>query len=120
MDSKISEALDVQCHDKKHRSSRPFLTPHQIAIRFHDLFPHEFSILGKPIGGQGAEKPDSLTQYISQGLSKRITQQLITNIEECFLHTDNIHSLHYAKDGQILESSTQSHDLSMYRLRNIG
>lgn len=119
MDSRISQVLDVQPHDKKHHSGRPFLTPHQIAIRFKALFPHEFSILGRPVESEGANKQESLVQYIAQRLSKRIRDQIITDIEECCLRRDNLHSLQYDTGEHLIASSpSHSHDLSLYRLIN--
>jgi len=119
MDSRISQVLDVQSHDKKNNYGRPFLTPHQIALRFKALFPHEFSILGRPIESESTAKQDSLVQYIAQRLTKRIKDQIITDIEECCLYQNNLHSLQYDSGEHIIDSSpAQAHGLSLYRLRN--
>lgn len=42
IDVKISQILDVQSHDPVHHFGRPFLTPYQIAIKFHELFLGDF------------------------------------------------------------------------------
>ena len=117
MDTKISQILDVQSHNPDHHFGRPFLTPYQIAIRFNQRFHTDVSTIGKPIGGKGTGQQDSLAQYIALELSTRIRDGQITNIEGRFLFRENLHSLQYDDGGNIIESSsTQSYDLSMFRL----
>lgn len=117
MDAKIVQILDVQSHDPNHHFGRPFLTPYQIAIKFHRLFPKEFREIGKPIGGKGTGQQDSLAQYIALELSRRIKSRAITNIEGSFLHLSNLYSLKYEVNGQLIESSLeQPYDLSIFRL----
>lgn len=117
MDLKVSQALNVQSHDPAHHFGRPFQTPYQIAINFQQLYPQDVQTIGKPIGGSGTGRHDSLAQYIALELSKRIKNGRITNIEGRFLHRDNLKTLQYDINGQTIESSSmQAYDLSMYRL----
>ena len=117
MDAKTSQILDVQSHDPGHHFGRPFLTPYQIAIRFHEQYQTEFNTIGKPIGGKGTGQQDSLAQYIALELSKRIKDNRITNIEGRFLYRGNLNSLQYEYNGDLIESSSmQAYDLSMFRL----
>ena len=117
MDSKINQILNVQSHNPSHHFGRPFLTPYQIAIKFQRQFPQDFQTIGKPIGGKGTGQQDSLAQYISLELSRRIKSGDIRNIEGRFLHRANLDSLKYKVNNQIIESSTeQAYDLSMFRL----
>lgn len=118
MDTKISQILDVQSHDPAHHPDRPFMTPYQIAIRFHEQYLNDFVTIGKPIGGMGTGQHNSLAQYIALELSKRIQDNRITNIECEFLYRGNLDSLRYEYNGEIIESSLgQAYDLSMSRLR---
>lgn len=117
MDSKISQILDVQSHDRYHHFGRPFLTPYQIAIIFQQRYPQEFQTIGKPIGGKGVGQQDSLAQYIALELSKRIKDGRISNIEGRFLHRAHLLTLEYETGSQTIKSSLmQTYDLSMYRL----
>jgi hypothetical protein len=118
MYSKIIDILgDVQSHEPSHHFRRPFVTPYQIAIEFKQRFPNEYEKFGKPVGGLGTGRQDSLAQYIALQLSKRISNNTITNIEGSFLHRKYFLSLKY-KDGkdEIEASSGLSYDLSMFRL----
>jgi len=118
MSTKLSKILNVQSH-KPHHFGRPFLTPYQIAIRFKEQFPSDFSIIGKPIGGKGTGQQDSLAQYIALELSRRIRDGRITNIEGRFLFRENLLTLRYQGDSGIIESSSmQAFDLSMFRLKD--
>ena len=117
MDVKISQILNVQSHDPAHHFGRPFLTPYQIAIRFHEQYRADFNAIGKPIGGKGTGQQDSLAQYIALELSKRIKDNRITNIEGRFLYRGNLKNLQYEYNGDLIESSSmQAYDLSMFRL----
>lgn len=117
MDARITQILNVQSHDPDHHFGTPFLTPYQIAISFQQLFPQEFQMIGKPIGGRGTGQQDSLAQYIALELSKRIQDGRVTNIEGRFLHRANLRTLQYEVGGQTIESSSmQAYDLSMFRL----
>jgi len=117
MSTKISQILNVQSHNPSHHFGSPFLTPYQIAIRFQQQFASDVSTIGKPIGGKGTGQQDSLAQYIALELSKRISDGRITNIEGRFLFRENLHTLQYEVDGDIIESSSmQAYDLSMFRL----
>jgi len=117
MDSKITQILNVQSHQPSHHFGRPFMTPYQIAISFAGTFPNDFQTIGLPIGGTGTGQQNSLAQYIAHQLSQRIKDKKLTNIEGGFLHRDNLLTLQYESNGQVIESSSmQSYDLSMYRL----
>lgn len=116
MDTKITQILNVKSHEPNHHFGRPFLTPYQIAIAFHDQFFQDFKNIGKPLGGKGIGQ-DSLPRYIALELSKRIKNRSITNIEGRFLHRANLLTLKYRGGGKDIESSSkQAYDLSMYRL----
>lgn len=117
IETKILQILHVDSHNPEHHFGRPFLTPYQIAIEFHNRYPQQFADIGKPLGGKGTGQQDSLAQYIAQELSRRIKDQRITNIEGRFLHRAHLHSLQYKDDGNTIESSSmQAYDLSMFRL----
>lgn len=119
MDSKIAQVLDVESHAPQHHFGRPFLTPYQIAIRFEELFPAECQAIGKPVGGRGSGRQDSLAQYIAKQLSSRIREGTLRNIEGRFLHRASLRKLEYEEGGQVIEaSSMQSYDLSLFRLRD--
>ena len=117
MDIRIAQILAIQSHNPNHHFGRPFLTPYQIAIIFQQQFPQEFQAIGKPIGGKGTGQHDSLAQYIALELSKRIKDDMVTNIEGRFLHRANLRSLQYEVNGEVIQSSSeQAYDLSMFRL----
>lgn len=115
---KLSNVLDVESHAENHHFGRPFLTPYQIAIRFKELYPEDFSIIDKPVGGKGIGQQDSLAQYLSLQLSKNIKAEKITNIEGRFLSHMYLSNLEYTSENEKLTSSSeQSYDLSMFRLK---
>lgn len=117
VEDKILEILDVQSHEPGHHFGRPFLTPYQIAIEFRRRFPQEFKLIGKPVGGKGTRRSDSLAQYIAGELSKRIRDGGLPSIEGRFLHRKDLLTLQYQDGEDIIESSAmQAYDLSMYRL----
>src|ERR1700741_3084843 len=116
LEDKIFRILDVESRNSDHHFGRPFLTPYQIAISFKSLFPDDFSRMGKPVGGKGTGQKDSLSQYFALELSRRISSGSISNIEGRFLHRENLSTLQYNDEGEIIESSLmQSNDLSMFR-----
>ena len=116
LEDKIFQILSVESHNPDHHFGRPFLTPYQIAISFKNLFPEDFVRIGKPVGGKGTVQQDSLSQYFALELSRRISNNSISNIEGRFLHRKNLSTLQYNDEGEIIESSSmQSYDLSMFR-----
>jgi hypothetical protein len=117
IEPKVLAILDVWSHKPDHHFGRPFLTPYQIAIEFERRFPRDFATIGKPLGGKGTGQQDSLAQYIALELSRRIADRRLTRVEGAFLSRSNLHSLQYAANGSIIESSSmQAYDLSMFRL----
>lgn len=118
MDTKISQVLDIQSHDPAHHFGRPFMTPYQIAMRFKELFPLDFTTIGKQIGGKDTGDRNPLAQYIANELSKRIKDGKITNIEGRFLSRHYHDVLQFKDEHQISEaSSKQAYDLSLFRLK---
>jgi len=66
MDDRIAGILrDAESHSPAHHFGRPFLSAYQIAIRFSEEHPDEFTQIGLPIGGRGTGQHNSLTQYIA-------------------------------------------------------
>ncbi|EIA1497039.1 hypothetical protein [Vibrio parahaemolyticus] len=118
LQEKLLNVLEVDSHAENHHFGRPFLTPYQIAIRFKELYPEDFSTIGKPVGGKGNGQQDSLAQYLSLQLSKNIKSGEISNIEGRFLSHIYLSNLEYTLENEKLTSSSeQSYDLSMFRLK---
>lgn len=116
LEEKILGILDVQSYAPDHHFGRPYLTPYQIAIAFQNQYPVEFQAIGKPVGGEGTGQHDSLAQYIALELSRKIRDEKLPAIEGRFLCRQNLLSLRYRSGNSELTSS-QSYDLSMFRLR---
>ena len=117
IESRIRQILDVASRDKSHHFGRPFLTAYQIAIAFVEAHPKDAERIGKPVGGKGTGRQDSLAQYLAWQLSRRIKSGELSGIEGRFLHRQHLLSLEYDSDAGIVESSLgQASDLSMFRL----
>ncbi len=117
LNDKILKVLDVNSHAEEHHFGRPFLTGYQVAMRFKELFPDEFTKIGKPIGGEGVGSRDSLAQYLALELSRNIKNGKLKGVEGRFLSRAFLHSLEYQFEGEgHTSSSRQSYDLSIYRL----
>ena len=117
IESRIRQILDVTSHDKGHHFGRPFLTAYQIAIAFEKAHRIDAERIGKPVGGKGTGRKDSLARYLARQLSRRIKSGELPDIEGRFLHRQHLRSLEYNSEKGIVESSLgQASDLSMFRL----
>ena len=121
MESRVREILGAARHDKTHHFGRPFLTAYQIAIAFDKAHREDRKRIGKPVGGKGTGRKDSLAQYLAWQLSRRIKSGELVGIEGRFLHGQHLRSLEYDLDGKVVKSSSGKSDaLSMFRLKDEG
>ena len=117
IESRIRQILDVTSRDKGHHFGRPFLTAYQIAIAFREAHPKDAERIGKPVGGKGTGRKDSLAQYLAWQVSRRIKSGKLSGNEGRFLHRQHLRSPEYNSGDEIVESSLgQASDLSMFRL----
>lgn len=117
---KIGRILaDAHSHDANHHFGRPFMLPYQIAIEFKRRHPEEFRAIGKPVGGMGTGRQDSLAQYIGQRLSALVKEGREPHIEGRFLSKSDLTALEFDDGGQVVKSSIHPEwDASMFRWRD--
>lgn len=119
---KVVEILtDVHCNNDVHHFGRPYISAYQIAIEMQHRFPDTVTAIGKPVGGADAGQRDSLTQYLSNQLSRQISARGAEHpVEGAFLSNENAARITFIDNsGAELTSSLvgTSFDMSIYRLR---
>lgn len=100
----------------EHHFGRPFLSAYQIAIAFARDYPQAADEIGKPVGGRGTGRHDSLAKYFANELSRRIRDDSLPGIEGAFLDGLFLHSLEYDNRGETVASSLGVANMSMFRL----
>lgn len=113
----IREILGAaKAYNPKHHFGRPFVWSYQIAIELSERA--EFANLKTPVGGKGIGQHNSLAQYISGQLSKRIKNGDIRDIEGAFLYRKHVRTVVFKKGKTTIESTVQpSFDAALFRLR---
>lgn len=109
---------DVQYHEPAHYFRRPFLTAYQIAIEFNRRFPNESRQIGLEVGGKDVGSRNSLAQYLSRELSRRIQAGQLHGIEGAFISNKDLREITFNNNDIIITSSLTDtqYDLSMFRL----
>lgn len=120
-DKVVQILTDVHCINEVHHFGRPYISSYQIAIAMQGRFPDTVAEIGKPIGGAGTGQHDSLAQYLSNELSKRIKTQGDSHpVEGAFFSNENAAAVtFFGADGAIITSSLvgTDFDMALYRLR---
>jgi hypothetical protein len=121
VEGKILEVLeDVPVINQAHPFGRPYMSCYQLAIELHRRYPQVAEALGQPVGGAGAGRRNSLSQYLAKRLSDRIRDDPGYPVEGAFISNKDVLRLSYqAPDGADLTSSVtgSGYDLSLFRLR---
>lgn len=103
-----------------HHFGRPYATPYQIAILLITDYPELKNF--KDVGGAGAGKPNSLSQYVAHQLSVQIKAKGNTYpIEGAFLSSRSAKEISFIDhEGRSIVSSLtgSGFDLSLFRLRD--
>jgi hypothetical protein len=118
---KVHEILaGVEYPDPQHHFGRPFLTAYQLAIEFAERFPDTFRQIGLPVGGRGVGQRSTLAQYLARGLSGKIQNGEITDIEGGFLSNDHLNDILFDHGGEQISSSLTDtpFGVSLFRLAN--
>lgn len=119
--NKIIEVLRaVHLNNAHHPFGRPYLTAYQLAIAVDERYPEVRVALGYPIGGTGVGQHNSLAQYLSGELSRRIgANDGAYPVEGAFVSNEHVEEIKYrSHDGSEIVSSLTGtgYDLSMFRL----
>src|SRR5690606_1854391 len=93
-----------------HHFGPAYVTAYHIAIELERRRPDIVEAIGKPIGGAGVGQHDSLAQYVSNQLSRRIRAHQGADtqfpIEGAFLSNEHLREMVYGRaDGTELRSS---------------
>ena len=107
--------------DGGHHFGRPWVTAYQLAIAVHAAHPEIAETLSVTIGGSGTGARNSLAQYLSGELSRRIKQDGDGYpVEGAFISNEHLTALTYRDmNGQAITSSLtgSGYDLSLFRVR---
>lgn len=115
IETAVRDILGSQKPSQAHpHLGRPYLTGYQIALELNQRFPEIVKRLDKPIGGQGTDRQDSVTQYVAGELSRRIGRDQLPGIEGALLSDRHLRELSFA--GNIRSSLVGAFDTSIYRL----
>ena len=114
-----------------HHLGRPYVSAYHIAIEIETRHPQLFAEIGKPVGGRGTGQHDSLAQYVSNELSKRVKAagqsapddsiEPDFPIEGVFMSNERISAMVFQKpDGTEIRSSLAGtpFDIALYRTRS--
>jgi hypothetical protein len=121
VEDKVRSILrDVQDGIAGHHFGKPFLSAYQLAIEFASRFPQATAALGMPVGGEGTGQRNSLAQYLSLELSRRIKRGELPDVEGAFFSNWHLSSIDFNNRGEKVHSSltTSGFPLSMFRIRN--
>jgi hypothetical protein len=122
MGTKVIDVLNqIHLNTGSHPFGRPFVSSYQIALGLQNSYPQTVAAIGKPIGGRGVGRHDSLAQYVGGELARQIRQQGSAHpIEGAFVSNDYVAEIRYvdAAGNQVISSLTGTpYDLALFRLR---
>lgn len=104
-----------------HHFGRPFMSAYQIAIAMERDYPDTVAAIGKPIGGRGTGQHNSLSQYLSNELSKLIRDQgSAYPVEGAFFSNEHARGITFIRStgDELISSLTGTDfDMALYRSR---
>ena len=124
VEARILEVLgDVPTTNDAHHFGRPYMSAYQLAIELHRRYPAVAKALGRPVGGAGVGRRNSLAQYLAKQLSDRNRDDDHYPVEGAFITNQDVLRLSYqGPDGAPVTSSLtgSGFELSLFRLRDNG
>jgi hypothetical protein len=118
--AKVLELLDeVAAPAGSQHLGRPFISAYQLAIGVERRYPEARLALGKPLGGKGAGRTDSMAQYIANVLSRQIKAQGEDHpIEGAFLAEQDLADVVFVGPHGPLQATLNGSRFSLFRRRN--